>query len=142
MTHTSPFLVEPLDASFGAVVTDLKLTELGAREFKKLYDTWLEYALLIFPSQFLSNDEQIAFAKRFGDLEFDLVSITNVDKSGQAHFDPNEDWVKSIKGNMESHWKVTSSARKSQPGFMESCTKVAEIATQRPCKSTIKIRNP
>ena len=107
MTHTSPFLVEPLDASFGAVVTDLKLTELGAREFKKLYDTWLEYALLIFPSQFLSNDEQIAFAKRFGDLEFDLVSITNVDKSGQAHFDPNEDWVKSIKGNMGWHCDST-----------------------------------
>ena len=56
MTQASPFLVEPLDASFGAVVTDLKLTELGAKEFEKLYDTWLEYALLIFPSQFLNND--------------------------------------------------------------------------------------
>ena len=107
MTQASPFLVEPLDASFGAVVTDLKLTELGAREFEKLYDTWLEYALLIFPSQFLNNDEQIAFAKRFGDLEFDLASITNVDKSGQAHFDPNEDWVKSIKGNMGWHCDST-----------------------------------
>ena len=107
MTQASPFLVEPLDASFGAVVTDLKLTELGAREFEKLYDTWLEHALLIFPSQFLNNDEQIAFAKRFGDLEFDLASITNVDKSGQAHFDPNEDWVKSIKGNMGWHCDST-----------------------------------
>ena len=107
MTQASPFLVEPLDASFGAIVTDLKLTELGAREFEKLYDTWLEYALLIFPSQFLNNDEQIAFAKRFGDLEFDLASISNVDKSGHAHFDPNEDWVKSIKGNMGWHCDST-----------------------------------
>ena len=79
MTHTSPFLVEPLDASFGAVVTDLKLTELGAKEFEMLYDTWLEHALLIFPSQFLNNDEQVVFAERFGNLEFDLASITNVD---------------------------------------------------------------
>ena len=107
MTQASPFLVEPLDASFGAVVTDLKLTELGAKEFEMLYDTWLEHALLIFPSQFLNNDEQVVFAERFGNLEFDLASITNVDKSGQAHFDPNEDWVKSIKGNMGWHCDST-----------------------------------
>ena len=55
----------------------------------------------------LTNAEQIIFAKRFGDLEFDLAPITNVDKDGNVHFDPTEDRVKSIKGNMGWHTDST-----------------------------------
>ena len=74
----SQFLVSPLkDCSFGAVVTDVKLSEIDDEIFQALYTQWLEYALLIFPDQHLTNAEQIIFAKRFGDLEFDLAPITN-----------------------------------------------------------------
>ena len=41
--------------------------------WQALHDAWLEYALLIFPGQFLTRDEQIAFAKRFGPLEFEMA---------------------------------------------------------------------
>ncbi len=51
MTSSKPFSVEPLDATFGAVITGLKLTDLGEHEFAALYDEWLQYALLIFPAQ-------------------------------------------------------------------------------------------
>ena len=40
------------------------------RDLTRLYATWLEYALLVFPGQHLSRDEQVAFARRFGPLEF------------------------------------------------------------------------
>ena len=104
----SQFLVSPLkDSSFGAVVTDVKLSEIDDETFQELYTQWLEYALLIFPDQHLTNAEQIIFAKRFGDLEFDLAPITNVDKDGNVHFDPTEDRVKSIKGNMGWHTDST-----------------------------------
>ena len=104
----SQFLVSPLkDSSFGAVVTDVKLSEIDHETFQALYTQWLEYALLIFPDQHLTNAEQIIFAKRFGDLEFDLAPITNVDKDGNVHFDPTEDRVKSIKGNMGWHTDST-----------------------------------
>ena len=53
---SEPFQVEPLDATFGAMVTNLKLAELDCRAFAELYETWLEYALLVFPAQHLSND--------------------------------------------------------------------------------------
>jgi len=66
----SPFKIRPLDASFGAVVTDLRLAELGDAEFAALYKTWLDHALLIFPGQHLTRDEQVAFARRFGTPEF------------------------------------------------------------------------
>ena len=75
---SEPFRVEPLDSTFGAMVTNLKLAELDDRAFAELYETWLEYALLVFPAQHLSNDEQIVFAKRFGELEFELTALTNV----------------------------------------------------------------
>ena len=65
MKQVSSFGVDPLDATFGAIVPDIKLAELSASDFSKLYDSWLEFGLLIFPGQFLSNEEQIAFAQRF-----------------------------------------------------------------------------
>ena len=56
------FHVEPLDATFGARVTGLKLAALDEAEFAELYRTWLDYALLVFPGQHLTRDEQVAFA--------------------------------------------------------------------------------
>ena len=89
MSVESTFEVKPLEATFGAVVNGLKLSQLDDATFAGLYETWLEYALLIFPGQHLSNEEQIAFAKRFGDLEFDLFAISNVrpDGSVRRHLD-------------------------------------------------------
>ena len=60
----------------------LKLPQLDDATFARLYDTWLEYALLIFPDQHLERDEQSAFARRFGALEFESVPISNVDRNG------------------------------------------------------------
>ncbi len=101
---TGTFEVKPLDATFGAVVTGLKLAALDEAEFAALYDTWLEYALLVFPGQHLSNEEQVAFAKRFGELEFDLVPISNLRSDGTVRGDdPDDDMVKVLKGNMGWH---------------------------------------
>jgi alpha-ketoglutarate-dependent taurine dioxygenase len=108
MSAENSFQVEPLDATFGAVVTGLKLSQLDAVSFRALYDTWLEYALLIFPDQHLSNSEQVAFAKRFGELEFDLVPISNVRKDGRIRPDDgSDDVVKVLKGNMGWHHDST-----------------------------------
>jgi alpha-ketoglutarate-dependent taurine dioxygenase len=93
------FEVTPIvEATFGARVTGLKLTDVDEATFADLYQTWLEYALLIFPDQHLSNDEQTVFAKRFGDLEFDLVPISNVRKDGTIRPE-DDDMIKLLKGN-------------------------------------------
>lgn len=101
------FDVEPLDASFGALVTGLHLASIDDATFDALYSTWLDYGLLVFPGQFLTNEEQVAFAERFGELEFPLAAITNVDKEGNTHHDPREDWVKGLKGNEGWHCDST-----------------------------------
>ncbi|MCZ6656676.1 MAG: TauD/TfdA family dioxygenase [Gammaproteobacteria bacterium] len=101
--------VKPCDATFGAVVTGLRLAELADDTFAELYETWLEYALLIFPDQHLSNDEQLVFAKRFGELEFDLAPISNVRPDGtvRREDDASDDVIKVLKGNMGWHTDST-----------------------------------
>ncbi|NJN50933.1 MAG: TauD/TfdA family dioxygenase [Gammaproteobacteria bacterium] len=100
----TPFHVQPLEATFGAVVTGLRLAQLDDAQFAALYDTWLEYALLVFPDQHLANAEQVEFAKRFGALEFDLAPISNVRKDGSVRADDDtDDVIKILKGNMGWH---------------------------------------
>ena len=101
------FNVEKLERSFGARVSDITLKEITENEMQQLYKLWLEHALLIFPAQNLTNEEQVVFAKRFGNLEFDLSPISNVRTDGTVR-DPNDDdIVKSLRGNMEWHHDST-----------------------------------
>jgi alpha-ketoglutarate-dependent taurine dioxygenase len=101
--------IQPLDGTtFGAVVRNLDVRTLDETEFRALYDAWLDYALLIFPGQFLKRDEQIAFAKRFGPLEFDMVSLSNVKEDGTLRLEKdNDDRMKVLKGNMGWHCDST-----------------------------------
>jgi alpha-ketoglutarate-dependent taurine dioxygenase len=104
------FDLEPIDATFGAVVTGVALADLDRPAWETLYAAWLDYALLVFPHQFLSRDEQVEFARRFGPIEQigggEIVAITNVlpDGTVRAH-DPAawDDMMKIIVGNMSWH---------------------------------------
>ncbi len=100
------FDIEPVDATFGAVVTGLKLAVLDDATWDDLHAAWLKYALLIFPDQHLKRDEQIAFAKRFGRLEFEMAAISNVKPDGTL-IDDDSDLMKVLKGNMGWHCDST-----------------------------------
>jgi alpha-ketoglutarate-dependent taurine dioxygenase len=103
-----PFTVEPLkDVTFGAIVTGVKVAEMDEAAFAALYDVWLDRALLIFPDQHLDREQQVAFARRFGALEFDYAPISNVDKDGAVHAGPGDGLVKMLKGNMGWHCDST-----------------------------------
>ncbi len=100
--------LEPLDATtFGATVRGLQLRDIDDATFAALKEAWHEYALLIFPGQFLTQDEQNAFALRFGALEFPATPISNIGKDGTVHSDPNDDLVKSLRGNEGWHFDST-----------------------------------
>lgn len=101
---TFSFHVEPLDATFGAIVTGLKLASVDDATLRELHATWLEYALLVFPAQHLKRDEQVAFAKRFGPLELDMAVISNLKADGSVRVEAeNDDAIKILKGNMGWH---------------------------------------
>jgi alpha-ketoglutarate-dependent taurine dioxygenase len=100
--------IEPIDATFGAIVRGIKVAEADEATFRALYDAWLEYALLIFPDQHLARDQQIAFAKRFGPLEFEMAAISNVRSDGTIRPEQdNDDVIKVLKGNMGWHHDST-----------------------------------
>jgi alpha-ketoglutarate-dependent taurine dioxygenase len=99
--------LSPLDASFGAVITGLKLPELDDATFDALYRAWLDHALLIFPGQHLSRDAQIAFARRFGAPEFEIAPISNVRADGSVRPEAGDDVVNILKGNMGWHCDST-----------------------------------
>jgi alpha-ketoglutarate-dependent taurine dioxygenase len=104
----SPFDIQPLNASFGAIVTGLTLADLDEAGFAALYRTWLDYALLVFPDQRLTREEQIAFAKRFGPPEFEIAPISNVRADGTVRPEDNaDDVIKVLKGNMGWHCDST-----------------------------------
>lgn len=98
------FDITPLDATFGAVITGMRLAELDEAGWRELHAAWLEYALLVFPGQHLTREQQIAFARRFGPLEFEMAAISNVRADGSLRVETdNDDMMKILKGNMGWH---------------------------------------
>ena len=96
--------IEPLDATFGAVVSGLSLAALTDAQWQAVHEAWLRYALLIFPDQHLGREQQIALGRRFGPLEFDIAAISNVRKDGSVRPEAgNDDVIKVLKGNMGWH---------------------------------------
>jgi alpha-ketoglutarate-dependent taurine dioxygenase len=100
-----PFDVQPVDASFGAVITGIRLAEIDHATWQALHAAWLDHALLIFPGQHLEKEEQIAFARRFGPLEFEMGPVSNVREDGtlRREADAGDDVVRILKGNEGWH---------------------------------------
>src|SRR5687767_11628242 len=79
--------IEPVDATLGAVVTGVELAELDDAEWAEVEQAFLEHAVLVLPGQHLDGPQQVAFARRFGDIEvlfegYDAVPISTVDRDG------------------------------------------------------------
>lgn len=105
--------ISPLDASFGAIVTDVKLAELTDASWQILEDAFHEYAMLVFPGQHLSDDEQTAFGQRFGDIEqlipgkdYPSVPLSNQKPDGSV-LTPEEHAFKVLRGNEGWHTDST-----------------------------------
>ncbi len=70
--------IEPIDGkTFGAVVRGVGLAHASDTEFDRIRDALLTCGFLVFPEQFLGDDEQVAFGRRFGELEFGAVALSN-----------------------------------------------------------------
>ena len=98
--------VEPLDATFGAVVRDAVLARASDAMIAELTELWLEYALLVFPGQHLTQHEQDVFTHRFGELEFTATALTNIQRDGTLR-STDHDLSKSLRGNERWHHDST-----------------------------------
>ena len=105
--------ITPIAASFGAVITDIKLADMDTGEWLVVEGAFHEYAALVFPDQHLSEDEQIAFAERFGNMELlrpdptkKAVPISNLKADGTP-YSKDEARFQTLRGN--EGWHTDSS---------------------------------
>ena len=63
--------------TFGAVITDVDFKNLTTDDFALIKQNFLKFGFLVFPRQFLSDQENIAFGERFGKLEFGASPMSN-----------------------------------------------------------------
>ena len=62
--------IEPIEGvTLGASITGIDLNRLGSDEWRTVEEAFLEYAVLVFPAQHLGAGAQVAFGKRFGEIE-------------------------------------------------------------------------
>lgn len=74
------------DKVFGAIVTNIELPVLSDDDFLSIEAALLKFGFLVFPGQFLSDEENIIFGKRFGDLEFGAVPMANQEKQDDGSY--------------------------------------------------------
>ncbi len=72
--------VQPMTPSFGADIRNYDLAAACEEGFKEIYQLWLQYGVLRFRDQVLSDDQLQAFSAMFGQLDtipyFDKMGVT------------------------------------------------------------------
>ena len=88
----------------GAEIRGVDLGRVDEEAFRRIYDAWLEHLLLVFPEQNVTDREQIAFARRFGELEIhpsrehrssrhpEIYRVSNVDERGNIIPQESKGW--------------------------------------------------
>jgi alpha-ketoglutarate-dependent taurine dioxygenase len=103
--------IEPTGATLGAVVRGARLGALDPADWARIEAAFAEHALLIFPGQHLRREEQVAFARRFGEIEhivpsLDTVPISNRRRDGTLLAD-DDPTMQILRGN--EGWHTDSS---------------------------------
>src|SRR5262245_58400066 len=94
-----PFAVNPLDPLFGAEITGITLADAdGEQMFAHVYEAFLDYQLILFRHVDLPPAVQVAFARRFGEVQVhamnqyhgykehpEIYLLTNLDKDGKPN---------------------------------------------------------
>jgi taurine dioxygenase len=75
-----PFAVRPLTPRLGAEISGIDLAhELDAALFSSLYQAFLRYQVLVFPPLDLPPASQVAFARRFGEVQVHVMNQYHAD---------------------------------------------------------------
>src|SRR6266699_3937616 len=68
-TETKSLMIAALTSAVGAQVTNFDLRSLSEAEISAIEQAWYRYAVLHFRDQKLSDDDLLAFSRRFGALD-------------------------------------------------------------------------
>ena len=110
--------------TLGATITDIDLSNLDAATWRIVEDAFHEYAALVFPGQHLSDADQVAFGKRFGEIEIlregkEGVQISNKNTDGSV-MKPDEFRFKTLRGNEGWHLDSTYMPLAAKAGLLSA----------------------
>ena len=107
--------IQPLDATLGATVEEVALTDLGPGDWEAIEAAFHDYGVLVFPGQHLDDKQQKQFSRRFGRLERgisarskvqDIARLSNQTRDGGVAADGSALHL-FLKGNQ--YWHADSS---------------------------------
>ena len=119
-------IIKPVEgATLGAVITDIDLTHLSSKTWRVVEEAFLEYAVLVFPAQHLGADAQVAFGKRFGEIEIlredgsEAVRFSNKRLDGTLLL-PDDFRFKALRGNEGWHMDSTYMPISAKAGLLSA----------------------
>ena len=120
--------LEKLDATLGAIITNINLADMDNASWAFVDDAFAEHAALVFPGQFLKENEQEIFSNHFGDLELlrgpdggTVVPISNVKQDGTIS-KKEEHVFKTLRGNEGWHMDSTYMPLAAKAGVLSAKT--------------------
>ena len=108
--------IEPTDATLGALVTGVRLAEVGDEDWERIEAAFLDRGVLIFPSQHLDDEQQMAFGRRWGELN-ESQALSNRRADGTTR-DADDPLMRLYRGN--EGWHTTARSRRCRPRY-RSC---------------------
>lgn len=108
---TTTVAIQPMDRSFGTVVTGVDINDLDDAGFAVINDAFETCGLLVFPAAHPTEEAQVAFGRRLGPIEVlapgkRAISITNMRADGSL-IDPEAERAIIMRGN--EGWHTDSS---------------------------------
>jgi taurine dioxygenase len=95
-----PLVVKPLSPALGAEIAGIDLREdLSAETFAEILDTWHRHLVILFRNQSLSEDDQIRFAQRFGELQRRTRPPEAINEAGHTKYPQLTMLVSNIREN-------------------------------------------
>ena len=75
-----PFEIRPLTPKLGAAISGMRLAdEISDELFRAIYRAFLRYQVLLFPPQEVPAGRQVAFARRFGEVQIHVMNQYHAD---------------------------------------------------------------
>jgi alpha-ketoglutarate-dependent taurine dioxygenase len=143
----SDIRIEPTAATLGAVVTGVELASMTDAEWTAIEAAFHEHAVLVLPAQHLSDAEQVAFGRRFGELSIETMAFTNCTEDGSLlppedplmrHLAGNEGWhtdssfqTRSAKASMLSARRVPADGGQTEWADMRAAYEALDDQTRR-----------
>ena len=97
--------VKKLHENIGISIEGVDLSNLDNDTFQKIKILWLEYLVIAFPNQNISDEDHIEFGKRFGELEVHPSLSHRSSKNPEIYRVSNVDEKGNIIPNKETSWQ-------------------------------------